>query len=189
MGTLIVDATILCGCGQHKDAAVHQGGGHAYRPMRGPDLVRDNQEVIEGERYGHSTVVEQAIITLAKPAAGVDWKATVPTPASWRINAVQCQLVADAVVANRVPHIVVTDGQGNSVWNFPATQNQVAASTVQYSAAPYAVTAFFDGAQVMVLPAPLTLLHGWTVGMVTTGLDVGDQWSNIVLYVKRWLNF
>jgi hypothetical protein len=113
----------------------------------------------------------------------------VPAQARWRVQALQAQLLTGAVAGNRIPHLVITDGQGNSVYNFPAPNNQIAASTVQYSAGTTIVTTNFDNASVLVLPYPVKLLGNWTIASLTTGLLAGDQWSNICLYVKEWLQF
>jgi hypothetical protein len=189
MGSVNIDLSILCVCGQPGNAPVHQGGGHAYQPVRGAGQRRDDQRTEDGPRPGHYALSEQRIITVGAPAAGADWSATVPTPARWRVNALQAQLTTGAAGGNRVPHLVITDGQGHSVYNFPSTANQLANSTAQYSAGATVMTAQFDNAQVLVLPYPLKLLQTWTIGTLTTGIQAGDQWSNIVLYVKEWLDF
>ena len=189
MATLHINL-VLCACGQPESAAVHHSdSGHAYAPLRGADQFRDDQEMHKGSRRGHYALAEQRIITLAQPAAGADWSASVPATARWRVNAVQAQFATSAAVANRVPHIVITDGQGHTVYNVPSLTNQVAATTFQYSAGATVVTAFFDSAVVMALPYPLKMLQTWTISSLTTAIQAADQWSNIVLFVKEWLQF
>ncbi|HWY55752.1 MAG TPA: hypothetical protein VNZ03_14890 [Terriglobales bacterium] len=181
---------VLCACGQAESATVHHSpDGHKYAPIRGADQFRDDQEMHKGSRRGHYALAEQRIITLASPAVGLDWSAPVPATARWRVNAVQAQLATSAVVANRVPHIIITDGQAHTVYNVPSLTNQVAATTFVYSAGATVVTAFFDSAVVMALPYPLKMLQNWTIASLTTGIQAGDQWSNIVLFVKEWLQF
>lgn len=181
---------VLCMCGAGPDATVHNSpDGHKYAPIRGADQVRDDQVSQRVQRKGHNTIVDYRVITLANPAAAADWTATVPVPARWRVQCLQAQLVTSAVAANRIPHLVITDGQGRSMYNFPAPGNQPAALTVQYSAGTTIVALQFDNAQALVLPYPMKLLQGWTIGTLTTGLSAGDQWSNIQIHVKEWLQF
>jgi len=189
MSTVNIDGSIMCACGQPQTAPVHGPGGHQYAPIRGVDQIRDDQHADKGRRKGHNAIVDYRVITLPKPAAGADFSAKVPSPARWRVQCLQAQLLTDAVAVNRVPHLVITDGQGNSVYNFPSPSNQVASTTAQYSAGTTVVSTQFDGAVVWVLPYPMKLLQGWTIGSLTTALDPGDQWSNIVLHVKEWLYF
>lgn len=189
MSTQAIDITILCMCGLPASAPVHQGSGHLYNPHRGRNQIRDNQVVDDGPREGHHVISDQRVITFKQPAAGADFVATVPGAASWRVNCLAAQLTTSAVINNRVVHIVVTDGQGNTVYNFPAPNNQVAASAVLYTAGAEILSVSADNVQTLVLPPPLTLLQGWTIGFKTTLLDAGDQWANVAFYVKEWLNF
>jgi hypothetical protein len=181
---------ILCACGAPDTAPVHNDpSGHAFRPVRAADQIRDDQYAERNTRPGHYAVADLRVVQIPNPPAGQDWVATVPATARWRVVCFQAQFVTSATVANRVPHLVVTDGQGHSVYNFPSPNNQVAGATEQYSGGATSVTTQFDNANVLVLPSPVKLLQLWTVGMVTTALQAGDQWNNIFLYVKEWLQF
>jgi hypothetical protein len=185
-----LNLAVLCICGAPESSPVHQdASGHAFRPLRAADQIRDDQYAERNTRPGHYAVADYRVVQIPNPAAGADWLATVPATARWRIACLQAQLVTSAVVANRVPHLVITDGQGHSVYNFPAPSNQIASTTVQYSAGTTIVTTQFDNASVLVMPYPVKLLQTWTIGTVTTAKDVGDQWSNIFLYIKEWLQF
>jgi hypothetical protein len=175
---LIALVCAVCGVGVDQ----HHERGHNF-------TVRDDQGVDRGNRAGHYEVIQYRVIPLAAPAVGTDIVITVPPTSNWRIEAFQAQLVTSAVVANRVPHLFVDDGQGHSMYNFPSTGNQVAATTVQYSAGPAIVAVTFDNAQTFVIPAHLLLLNSWRIGFKTTALDVGDQWSNVNVLVKEWLQF
>lgn len=184
-----LNLVILCVCGQPEEAHGYGKSKHSYIPDRGVPPLRDDQRPKKAPRHGHYALKEYRNITQKAPLPGVDIKATVPGAARWRVQCLQAQLTTSAVVANRVPHLVITDGQGNSLYNFPSSSNQLAGSTVQYSAGTTVVSLSFDSATVMVLPFPVKLLQGWTIGFVTTALDAGDQWSNLALHVKEWLNF
>lgn len=172
---------LICGvCGVPVDK--HQGMGHKF-------AVRDDQLRAPTDRSTHYAIVEHRAIGIAQPLPGVDVVATVPATTRWRVQCLQAQLTTSVIAANRVVHLVITDGQGNQVYNFPAPGNHIAATTVQYSAAPESIQASFDNATVLCLPEPTHLLQGWTIGFSTTAKDAGDQWSKFNLIVKEWLNF
>jgi hypothetical protein len=181
---------VLCACGQPESAAVHHGeNGHRYSPIRGVDQIRDDQHLDKALRRGHYSVSNYRVISIPQPAAGAEVLATVPATATWRVQCLQMQLVTSAAVPNRIPHLVVKDSLGVSVYNFPSPQNQGATTTFQYSAGTTVVSLFFDNAAVLVLPYPMKLGANWSIGTLTTGLDVADQYSKIALHVKEWLRF
>jgi|SRR5579872_2964193 len=180
----------LCICGLPESAHGPGKSTHPYTPPSWQQGTRDTQKAGESERDGHYTLKEQRVVTIAKPAAGVDVVATVPANARWKVWSMFATLVTDAVVNNRVPHVVITDGPLNdTVHNVPANNNQVAGATVNYSAGAGVFGVSFDNAVVMVLPVELDLLQKWTIGFKTTNLDAGDQWSALALVVTETLYF
>ena len=185
----LMNLMLLCICG--KTSADHGPGksDHLYTPPSGAGQVRDDQQPERVTRRGHYQLNEYRVITIANPLAGVDVVATVPSTVRWRVQCLQAQLVTSAVAMNRIPHLVITDGQGHQVYNVPPSGNQVAGLTEQYSAGVTVVAANFDNANVLVLPYVTHLLQGWTIGFSTTGLQAGDQWSNCALLVEEWLSF
>ena len=186
-GTIELD--IYCDCGKPQWDSAHGASGHAFRPRRAPDQMRDDQKAVQGARPGHYALKSYQPILVVAPLVGVDVVAKVPPNTRWRVVSLSATLTTSAVAANRVPHLQVTDGQGNITYDFPASGNQVTGLTYRYSAAAESVQAFFDSAQVMVLPSGLKLLQNWTVGFKTTALDGGDQWSALALHVKVSLDF
>lgn len=184
-----MDWTVLCICG--KPASAHGPGlsDHPYVPPSHFAPIGDTQGRDRTERPGHYTVMQSRIVTVLAPAVGVDPVVVVPGTVRWEIQNLQVQLTTDAVVANRIPHLVITDGQGNNCFNSPTLQNQIAGSTMQYTAGVGVVAAAFDNAVILPLPYPTHLNQGWTIGFKTTGLDGGDQWSKFSLLVKEWLSF
>jgi len=175
-------------CGWGPDAHAQGAKDHAF--WAAPEMtLRATQELVRVPRPGHYGLREQRIRTQAAPAAGVDIVATVPATNRWKLWTLSASLVTSAAVANRVPHLVITDGQGNTAYNCPANQNQVAATTIRYSvgAGVFAVT--FDNAYVFVAPVEMDMLQGWTIGFLTTGLQAGDQWGVMGLFVGETLYF
>jgi hypothetical protein len=189
MGTVTLDLSILCICGQAANAEVHQGSGHVFKPHRGRDQIRDDQAPQEITRGGHYRVNEYRAIAIPQPAAAADIVATVPATVVWEVKALQFQLTTSAAVANRVPHLVIKDSLGLAIYNFPSIQNQQGGSVYQYSAGISGVAVAFDNAVTWVLPYVSRMLPNWTIGTLTTGLQGGDQWANVNLLVEEWLSF
>jgi len=125
-------------------------------------------------------------INQGNPAAGANWSVTVPNGARWLIQSVESRLVTSAAVANRIPHIVITDGAGDELFNSPASAAQAASLTVRYSACGGVQAAVNDGAAIVPIPDVASMLQGWTIGVTTTAIDVADQWSNIWLNLVEW---
>ena len=126
-------------------------------------------------------------VTLANPAAGADWSVTVPPGAIFTLNSVSGTLATAAGGSARIPTLVITDAAGNTVFNGPATASVNASSTENFTwsnapAPPPAAAA----ATVGPLPAGMRLGPGWTVKTVTSGIQPGDQWSNVVLSVNQF---
>jgi hypothetical protein len=169
---------VVCGVAVDK----HVGQGHNF-------MVRDDQGYDASDRPGHFKVINYRVVTIAAPAAGADPVIVVPANSNWRIEALLATLVTDAVVNNRVPHLIVDDGQGHNLFNVPFANNQVAGSTVIYSAGASIVASSFDNAITACFPQHLLLLQGWRVRMATSLLDAGDQWSATNVLIKEWLQF
>lgn len=125
-------------------------------------------------------------VTVTNPAAGADWSITVPTGASWTLNGVSALFTASAAVANRLPEIVLVSPGGTNL--FVGTQNT-------FVTASQAITFMTGGNQVTLMPnanlayvatnTSIRLQAGAVIKSVTTGIQAGDQWSNIVLQVQE----
>lgn len=131
-----------------------------------------------GERpYRRSRVV----IRPAAPAAGSDWSLTVPAGHLYHIVSVYASLVTSIAAATRVPNIVIGDGVGEFL-RLPPFTSQLASLTRNY--AWFAEAAGDTTGLGIATPIPeLTLLPGWTVGVATDAIDVGDAWGNVRVHV------
>ncbi len=136
-------------------------------------------------------MVLQAVQTRARsiivpdPAAGTDWVTTIPTGQIWRIQALQARLVTSAVVATRFPSLHVDDGAAQ-YWSIQTQANQAASLTRFYSFAPIGAlgpvsTAYGSGD---LLPNRLIMPAGHRIGPLTSGVQAGDQWSQITLLIE-----
>jgi hypothetical protein len=134
-------------------------------------------------RFSGETTFRRVRRTIAvdRPAVGLDWTTTVPAGHVWELATVFASLTSSAVVANRVPRLVVT-AEGVTILDAPPAAVQAASLTRRYSWAGYEAAYQVDTGVAVPLP-PLVLAEGATVGSLTTALDVGDQWSAPVLYV------
>lgn len=185
-----IDTGEPCGCGEPLESHAHGAKGHTYVPASIASYLRSTQRYKRGYVQGRYSLKESRILTIKKPAAGVDVKASVTAPAKWMLWSLRASLTTSGVVANRVPHLQITDGpNGNVVLDFPASGNQTAGSTIAYSASAGGVVASFDNTNVFVLPAQVEMLQGWTIGFATTAIDAGDQWSALALMIEETLYF
>lgn len=139
-----------------------------------------NQQSVQGTGAVSSFVV-------ANPAAGSDIAVSVPTGARWLMQSFAGQLVTSAAVANRIPHIVISDIGGNQLWNVAAPAAQVASTTVRYSACGGVAVSSNDNATIMPIPDVALNFQGFSFNTLTTGLQAGDQWQNIRISIVEWL--
>lgn len=134
-----------------------------------------------GGRPNSGLVVPAAtVVSVGDPAAGADWTYTVPVGSRVRVYGVAARLVTSAVVANRVPNLLMDDGAVlvGSALNGTAT---TASLTRDYVFAPNAGATITVGAFIQRNLSDNWLLGGFRLRMVTTAIDVADQWSDIRL--------
>jgi hypothetical protein len=129
------------------------------------------------------------VLPVAQPAAGADFSFAVPGESSWGLVAVSATLVTSAAVANRVPVLRFTDGS-NVYFRKPALAAITATLTTQVSWVPELgsdQTALSGGALTVPLPT-VYLAPGNVIACSTTAIDVGDQWSNVVVTAVEVFN-
>ncbi len=127
-------------------------------------------------------------ILLPDPAAGVELTTTVPTNARWRVLVVKADFITSGVAGARTPRLRFILGAAFPlVVEPPVTQGAGIAraynwgSGLGYSAAPVTTQ------ELIGLPAPLLLPEAAEINTWTNGLDPGDAWSAISLYVEEWI--
>jgi len=128
----------------------------------------------------------QEIRPVANPVVGTDLVIPAANGQDWRVLGVRATLTASAAVANRTV-TAVADDQTNIGLQIPTGITQVATIVTTYvwvaglSFAPAAVVA-----NIISLTLPdLILPTGWRFRTLTAGLDVGDQWSGVTIYIER----
>jgi hypothetical protein len=133
--------------------------------------------------------VVQRVVPIASPAAGADWSVTVPGESTWALASVSATLVTSAVAGARAPIFTVTDGS-SVLWRVAPGTTQATALTVTYSWLPEmgAPDTTITGGQLQVALPPTYLQPGNVFRVATALLDVGDQWSAIVVQAYEVFN-
>lgn len=125
-------------------------------------------------------------IPVVSPAAGADWSIAVVGGSIWYPLSVVAQIVTSAVVANR--NIALTYADEGGVYARVVTSATVPASTTARQSWARGLGANGQGTtlsqQSQGLPS-FPLLPGDLLGVSTIGIDVGDQWSAIRIYVAE----
>lgn len=125
---------------------------------------------------------------VANPAAGADWSAAAPAGHLWRPFSITAILTTSAVVANRQVRLLFGDGT-NTYATLSAPAVQAASLAHVYTWAAVDTFLALGLVQVSALP-DLSIPPGWTVGVSTLAIDVGDQWSAVRLGLidttERW---
>jgi uncharacterized Ntn-hydrolase superfamily protein len=132
----------------------------------------------------------QKVVTVANPAAGADFTATVPAGEFWIVLAVAALLTSDATVQNRTVKLIIDNGTDTLFQGGNSGTGQQASVAGQYSFAPNLIMELAQviGGLVRFFPipggtVPIVLSPGYRVRSATGSLAAGDQWSNIRLVV------
>lgn len=119
------------------------------------------------------------VITPNNPAAGADWSFTLTQAGT--LQAIRARLACSAVVANRFIHFRITDPSGNIVYQTPGPTAQGAGQTITYNCIPGTPYSSADTSNFIVPIPEIPVGVGWVISSLTSALDAGDQWSNLVL--------
>lgn len=120
-------------------------------------------------------------VAVPQPAAGADWTLTIPAGHVYRLLSLYAVLASSAVVATRVARLAFTDG-ARTFLDLSAGASQVASLTRRYAWLPSVGPSAVGSGILSALP-DVALGAGWTIASLTDAIDVGDQWSAIVLNV------
>lgn len=132
---------------------------------------------------------ELTSMSVGNPAAGSDWSLVVPNNNRWRIQSWNAQLVTAAAVANRIVRAQIKNTAGVVVWQAAPSAVIPASQTVQVCASDVSALSVADpGTISLPLPAPTMLLTNMSLGVSTTALQAGDQWSSIRVMTETWID-
>lgn len=125
-----------------------------------------------------------SLVQVAAPAAGAEQLYTFVQRGE--LIAVYTTLAASAVVANRLPILVLDTGTSPNTYYQMRMSNsaQTASNTVMYAGlttvgAPGGV----NSNHYYPIPGKLIVQPGWRIRTLTNGLDAGDQWSTLNLMI------
>jgi len=152
-----------------------------------PLIICDSKDqATSPNNAGVASGTVQSEIIPANPAAGSAFTYTNNSGVTQVLQSVEAKLVTDATVANRFLQLKVFDGSGNVVQNIPGSGAIVASSTVnvQWSTGIGTLSVGAAGAIASAI-SPIVLQPGWQLQINVSGIDAGDQLSNIVLLVLQ----
>lgn len=126
------------------------------------------------------------LITISNPAAGSDWTFSAGNNA-YMVHTVYAVLTTSATAATRTVRIAQQQGGVNGgIW--AAQQTQLANLARSYSISSSVPSAADVSTIPIVAPAVFDVLipPGGSLLSSTVGIQAGDQWSNIALYVEQF---
>lgn len=125
--------------------------------------------------------------TLANPAAGAELVWTVPAGTTYSLLAFLCQFSTSAVAGNRYNYLIIDDGIHTLWLSDLSALTGPNANNIYIKGAPGHNAATWNQVTTLVsLPAGVALGAGWRVRTSTSGIDVGDQYTNAALTVIKW---
>lgn len=124
------------------------------------------------------------VVTVANPAAGADFSATVPAGKMWDSIAVHFHLATAVAVATRVAKITISDGT-TMFAETRAGATQVASLTYEYTFVPNMQALAEQGLVVGGAMPKVVLNAGSIISSSIYNIQAADQISNIALYVRE----
>ena len=130
---------------------------------------------------------EYGVQNIPAPAAGSDLSFTIPHNQHWRIISLSFRLLADANVANRLPRIQLQARSGTVVFTTLPAAFQTASQDRRYIMGAFGFDFGTTDPTFRAIPCPVDFVAAddFTLVTNTTGLQVGDQFSDIRLYRAR----
>jgi hypothetical protein len=117
----------------------------------------------------------------ANQAAGADWSVVVPGGHLYKLRSVYAQFATSAAAGTRINRLFINDGNG-VILETPPVNGWIASATERMLWLPQASSQQVTANAMQILPE-FDLPAGWSVGVVTTGIDAADQWSSIAVSV------
>lgn len=126
-------------------------------------------------------------ITGTNPAAGANISETVPTNAVWKLKALATSFTTSGVAGTRRVYISITDGT-TELYNSISPQTQAPGATIDYFFGPWPSAPTVSSASNRIPTIPDILLPGgYTIDVIVSGGDAGDDFAAPQLLVEEWL--
>lgn len=121
------------------------------------------------------------VLVVAQPAAGADWSEVISTSKVFKVLSVRAQFQASGVAGNRVNSLRAKTADNDILWDTPGVANPTANQLKYLNWFVGCSQALgFSPYEQLFLP-DLWLPAGTTIQTVSTNMDVGDQFSLIVI--------
>lgn len=129
----------------------------------------------------------QRVVSVKKPAVGIDWTQQVPGGVMWRVNTIQATLainISSAVESVEVQYTV----NGLNVGKFQSPTTPTAGATVTLAAAigQNLPSAFPDPNILAIWMPDILLPAGSKIASTCPSLGITDQWSNINMFIDEY---
>lgn len=133
---------------------------------------------------GHIEVLDR-VLAVPNQVGGGDVNLTVPGQEAWEVIAAAATFTATAAAANRVPSLVIDD-ETLPYFSMPLGLTIVASGLQAFSFAHMGFIPPVVANQAAVIPLPngLIIPPGHRLRLVTTGIQAGDQWSGLALFLR-----
>lgn len=129
-----------------------------------------------------------AVTSVTSPAAGAEVSAALPARTRWRLISVRTQLVTDLLAADRRIRIQVLSGT-TVLWEAENRAVITAGLTRVICASPGQIYNTGGEGITVGIPIPDNLLlnNEMTIRTQTANIQVGDQYSAVVILAEEWV--
>lgn len=128
------------------------------------------------------------LITGTIPAAGGELSETVPTGARWELLCLACSFSTSAAAGDRRPMIAFVSGAiGHFLKQLPGVVAPSSGATLIWAANIGDAASGVFLRLTSQLPTGQNLLEGFQIVTTTDNMAAGDQYSNVKLLVREWL--
>lgn len=128
------------------------------------------------------------VINVPAPGIGFDWQYGMPVRTRWRVRSVQATLTTSVVVADRIPELFLAIG-AEEVIRITASQLLAGGGAFIFGwmEGERALAIAGQTSRVTALPRGYLINNQGAIGVHTVALDVGDDWTNIIIVVEEWI--
>ena len=126
-------------------------------------------------------------VTVANPAVGADWTATVPNGEIWLLHSVRFTFLTSAIVQDRLVMLSITPVTTETIRIFsPAFQTADAEYNFSIAEFGYAPAFNFDTYYMLPMPSNIIVGPGGTISSVTDTIDAGDAYTTIRISIEKF---
>lgn len=128
------------------------------------------------------------LLNPANPAKGAEIVVTQPIRVRWALKSFQVKLATGLVVADRIPELYIQQ-DGVEAIRITGSQSLAASGTFIYGwmEGERALSVTGQTSRVTALPRKFYMNNQAVIGTLTVGIDMDDQYSNVVVVVEEWI--